>query len=51
MFRSLGDPPIRGVTAVPEAYVSLVIEKAAGIAVALAAAAGLLVEEGDHHGP
>jgi hypothetical protein len=43
-LRSLGDPPLAGQGAVAEHYIGAVIDKAAGLAAALAAAAGLLAE-------
>jgi hypothetical protein len=43
MLRSLGDPPLPGQGAVAEHYLAVVVERAAGLATALAAAAGLLV--------
>lgn len=42
LLRSLGDPPLQGQGQVAGHYVAAVIEKAAGLATALAAAAGLL---------
>ncbi|MEY2568894.1 MAG: hypothetical protein QOE35_3423 [Actinomycetota bacterium] len=42
LLRSLGDPPLQGQGAVAEHYVAAVVERAAGVATALAAAAGLL---------
>jgi hypothetical protein len=42
LLRSLGDPPLQGQGAVAEHYVAAVVERAAGLATALAAAAGLL---------
>jgi hypothetical protein len=44
MLRSLGDPPLQGQGAVAEHYLAAVVEKAAGLATALALAAGLLAE-------
>ena len=47
LLRSLGDLPFQGQGAVAhnaERYVGAVVERAAGLATALAAAAGLLVE-------
>jgi len=44
VIRSLGDPPLIGQGAVAEHYLAAVVERAAGVATALAAAAGLLVE-------
>lgn len=42
LLRSLGDPPLQGQGAVAEHYVAAVVERAAGVATALAAAADLL---------
>ena len=42
LLRSLGDPPLQGQGAVAEHYLATVIERAAGLATALAASAGLL---------
>ncbi len=42
MLRSLGDPPLQGQNAVAQHYLGAVVERAAGLATALAAAAGLL---------
>ena len=42
MIRSLGDPPLPGQGAVAQHYLAAVVERAAGMATALAAAAGLL---------
>jgi hypothetical protein len=42
LLRSLGDPPLQGQGAVATHYVAAVIERAAGLATALAATAGLL---------
>lgn len=50
LLRSIGAPPLRGRSDVAEAYLLAVAERAAGLATALAAAAGLLAEpsaEGD----
>lgn len=44
LLRSLGDPPLSGQGAVAEHYMGAVIDRAAGLATALAAAAGVLVE-------
>lgn len=44
LVRSLGDPPLAGQGAVAEHYMGAVIDRAAGLATALAAAAGLLAE-------
>ena len=42
MLRSLGDPPLHGQGQVAEHYLAAVVERAAGLASALAAAGGLL---------
>jgi hypothetical protein len=42
LLRSLGDPPLPGQGAVAQHYLGAVVERAAGLATALAAAAGLL---------
>jgi hypothetical protein len=42
VLRSLGDPPLPGQGAVAQHYLAAVVERAAGLAAALAAAAGLL---------
>lgn len=42
LLRSLGDPPLQGQGAVAEHYLAAVIERAAMLATALAASAGLL---------
>ena len=44
LLRSLGDPPLAGQGAVAEHYMGAVVDRAAGLATALAAAAGLLAE-------
>lgn len=44
VLRSLGDPPLPGQGAVAQHYLAAVVERAAGLATALAAAAGLLGE-------
>ncbi len=44
LLRSLGDPPLQGQGAVAEHYLAAVLERAAGLATALAAAAGLLAD-------
>jgi hypothetical protein len=44
LLRSLGDPPLSGQGAVAEHYMGAVVDRAAGLATALAAAAGVLVE-------
>lgn len=45
LIRSLGDPPLAGQGAVAEHYMGAVVDRAAGLATALAAAAGLLGED------
>lgn len=47
VLRSLGDPPLQGQGAVAEHYLAAVVKRAAGLAAALAAAAGLLGEAAD----
>jgi hypothetical protein len=47
LLRSLGDPPLQGQGQVAGHYVAAVVEKAAGLATALAAAAGLLDNDDD----
>jgi hypothetical protein len=47
LLRSLGDPPLQGQGAVAEHYLGAVVERASGLATALAAAAGLLAEDPD----
>jgi hypothetical protein len=42
LLRSLGDPPLQGQGAVAGHYIGAFVERAAGLATALAAAAGLL---------
>jgi hypothetical protein len=42
LLRSLGDPPLPGQGQVAEHYMVAVVERAAGLATALAASAGLL---------
>ena len=44
LLRSLGPPPLQGQGAVGEHYVAAVVERAAGLATALAATADLLGE-------
>jgi hypothetical protein len=46
LIRSLGDPPLAGQGAVAEHYLGAVVDRAAALATALAAAAGLLAEPG-----
>ncbi|HEX2849045.1 MAG TPA: hypothetical protein VHN98_00760 [Acidimicrobiales bacterium] len=48
LIRSLGVPPLPGQTAVAEHYLAAVVERAAAVATALAASAGLLAAAGDH---
>jgi hypothetical protein len=45
VLHSLGDPPLQGQGAVAEHYMAAVIQRAAGLATALAATAGLLATE------
>jgi hypothetical protein len=47
LLRSLGDPPLQGQGAVAEHYLAAVVERAAGLAAALAASADLLADEDD----
>jgi len=42
VLRSLGDPPLQGQSSIAQHYLAAVVERAAGLAGALAAAAGLL---------
>lgn len=54
LIRSLGDPPLAGQGAVAEHYLGAVVDRAAGLATALAAASGLLAAPGEPtelHGP
>jgi hypothetical protein len=44
MIESLGSPPLGGHSSTAEYYLAAVIERAAGIATALAASAGVLAE-------
>lgn len=44
LLRSIGPPPLRGRSDMAEAYLLAVADKAASLATALAAAAGLLAE-------
>lgn len=49
LVRSLGPPPLPGQTAVAEHYMVAVVDRAAAMATALAAAAGLLADpDGEH---
>ena len=47
MLRSLGDPPLQAHSITAGHYLAAVVEKAAGLAVALAATADLLVDDRD----
>ena len=47
VLRSLGDPPLPGQGAVAGHYMAAVVERAAGLATALAAANGLLADRPD----
>lgn len=47
LLRSLGDPPLQGQSQVAQHYLGAVVERAAGLATALAAAAGLLASPSD----
>ncbi|MFZ6005008.1 MAG: hypothetical protein ACOYXM_13865 [Actinomycetota bacterium] len=47
LVRSLGDPPLAGQGAVAEHYMGAVLDRAAALATALVAAAGLLAEPAD----
>ena len=47
LLRSLGDPPLQGQGAVAEHYLAAVVERAAGLAAALAASADLLADPDD----
>lgn len=47
VLRSLGDPPLAGQGAVAEHYMGAVVDRAAALATALAAAAGLLADHTD----
>lgn len=47
VLRSLGDAPLQGQGAVAEHYLSAVVERAAGLATALAATADLLADDED----
>lgn len=47
LVRSLGDPPLLGQGAVAEHYLAAVVERASGLATALAAAGGLLATPSD----
>jgi hypothetical protein len=45
MLRSLGDPPLTGQSVMAGRYMAAVVQRAAGLATALAAAGGLLEED------
>jgi hypothetical protein len=45
LLRSLGDPPLTGQSVMAGRYMAAVVQRAAGLATALAAAGGLLNEE------
>jgi hypothetical protein len=49
LLRSLGDPPLPGVAVVAGHYISAVTMRAAALATALAASAGLLAEHDHDH--
>lgn len=51
LLRSLGSPPLQGQGAVAEHYLAAVIERAAGLATALAASADLLAAPADDDVP
>ena len=44
LLRSLGEPPLQGQGVIAEHYLAAVVEQAAGLATALAAASGLLAQ-------
>jgi hypothetical protein len=44
LLRSLGDPPLQGQASVAQGYMLAVVERAAGLATALAAAGDLLAD-------
>ena len=46
LLRSLGEPPLQGQGVIAEHYLAAVVEQAAGLATALAAASGLLAVAG-----
>lgn len=48
VLKSLGDPPLAGQGAVGEHYLGAVLDRAAALATALAAASGLLADADDH---
>ena len=45
LLRSIGSPPLQGRAAIAEYYLETVVRRAAGVATALAATAGLLAED------
>lgn len=45
VLRSLGEPPLQGQGVIAEHYLAAVVEQAAGLATALAAASGLLQQD------
>ena len=47
LLRSLGDPPLQGQSSVAQHYLAAVVERAAGLATALAAANGLLADRSE----
>jgi hypothetical protein len=47
LLRSLGEPPLHGQGTIAEHYLAAVVERAAGLATALAASADLLAERGE----
>jgi hypothetical protein len=47
LLESLGSPPLRGHASVAEHYIGAVVERAAVVATALAASAGVLAETED----
>ncbi len=51
MLRSLGEPPLQGQGVIAEHYLAAVVEQAAGLATALAAASGLLAAPDDDPDP
>jgi hypothetical protein len=50
LLRSLGDPPLTGQSVMAGRYMAAVVQRAAGLATALAAAGGLLAEETSDRG-
>ena len=47
LLRSLGEPPLQGQSGAAEHYLAAVVERAAALGTALAAAAGLLAQPND----